>query len=177
MGLKSRAFGAFVIVGFLAGIGGANAQDLATGLVQCREINDDDDRLDCFDNLARGLNAQSVVAAAPVPEAPPEPELTEEERFGMDDLPKAQKEKREKREKTKSITAQVLDIARNGRGKYVVILENGQIWRQLNADTTKLRVSSKGAEGATVEIKRKTFGGHSLRLDGDNRSIKVERIK
>lgn len=183
MAYTGRFAGVVVIAGLFAGLGATPtlAQDLTPSLLECRAIDDDDDRLDCFDGLVRNLNENSLIASGsvsgPAAEAPPEVQLTAEERFGMEDLPEIQKEKRKEKEKTKSITASVVDIARNGRGKFVVILENGQIWRQLNADTTKLRLPSGGAEGTTVEIKRKSFGAHSLKINGDNRSIKVERIK
>lgn len=156
-----------------------SAQNLAPALLECRNITDAADRLDCFDKLAGSLDEQAVLAAqeqAPEPgDEEAAPVLTAEQSFGLEDLPSEQKKKRE--EKTESLTASVVDIGRNGRGKYVIILENGQVWRQLTADTSKLRVPRSGAEGISVEIKRKMFGAHMLSLDGDNRSIKVERIK
>lgn len=168
---------AVVSIGFS---GGAAAQNLATGLVECRGISDNSDRLECFDQLANALDAENLPVSAFMEggeDLPVEPVLTAEERFGSEDLPQTVERKRKEREKLKSLTAAVVDIGRNGRGKYVVILDNGQVWRQLNADTNRLRVPKAGAEGMSAEVKRKKLGGHSLYLNGDNRSIRVERIK
>ena len=154
----------------------ASAQGLASSLMECRDISDNSDRLACFDALASGLNTSDVMADASAAVAPPQPVLTPEERFGADDLPATEEEKREE-EKLKSLAASVVDIARNGRGKYVVVLANGQVWRQLSADTSKLRIPKSGAEGLDVEIKRRSLGSHSLYLNGENRGIRVERIK
>jgi len=151
---------------------GAMAQDLGRALMECRDISDDSDRLACFDSLASGLESGAqVVSEAPAPV------LSPEEQFGVEDLAETKEKKKKERESLKSLTSPVVDIGRNGNGKYVVILENGQIWRQLSADTGRLRIPGSGAEGLSVEIKRRSLGAHSLYLDGDNRGIKVERIK
>ncbi|MEO1244022.1 MAG: hypothetical protein AAFX54_19095 [Pseudomonadota bacterium] len=170
------AAAAVVSVGFC---GGAAAQSLAPGLIECRGIGDDSDRLACFDRLAGGLEAEKIAVEATDGEAAlaSGPVLTPEERFGAEDLPETKEKQRKEREKIKSLAASVVDVGRNGRGKYVIILDNGQVWRQLSADTDKLRVPKSGAEGMGVTIKRKSFGGHVLSLNGDKRSIRVERIK
>ena len=168
---------AATVIAFAGGSGQALAQGLASSLMECRDISDNSDRLACFDALASGLNASDVMADASAAVAPPpQPVLTPEERFGADDLPETEEEKR-KEEKLKSLAASVVDIGRNGRGKYVVVLANGQVWRQLSADTSKLRIPKSGAEGLDVEIKRRSLGSHSLYLNGENRGIRVERIK
>ncbi|NNE39763.1 MAG: hypothetical protein HKN14_02465, partial [Marinicaulis sp.] len=107
------------------------------------------------------------VAAAP---------LTQEEIFGRNDLKDFQKEKKKTSKVNNTLASKVIEIAENKRGKYVVILENGQIWRQLSADTDKLRVP-KDASGIGVTIKRKALGAHVLSLETGKRSIRVERIK
>lgn len=156
----------------MCGAPGALAQDLGRALIECRDISDDSNRLACFDNLANGLESGAqVVAEAPAPV------LSPEEQFGVEDLAETKEKKKKESGALKSLTAPVVDIGRNGRGKYVVILENGQIWRQLSADTGRLRIPSSGAEGLSVEIKRRSLGAHSLYLNGENRGIKVERIK
>jgi len=152
--------------------GGAVAQGLTPALAACRGIVDDAGRLACFDSVASGLEADATVAASAVAQAPA---LSAQDLFGSEDL--ASTKERKKRENRKAVlSAGVIDIARNKRGKYVVILDNGQVWRQINADTDKLRVP-KNATGLGVEIKRKALGAHLLKLDNGNRSIRVERIK
>jgi hypothetical protein len=181
----------YMFIGIAAGVfaagmsGNAVAQNLMPGLLGCKNIDDDSDRLACFDGLVSGFDSPAAVAAASNAEAvpsesqtvAPEPVLTAVESFGAGDLVATQEKAGEERKKIKSLTASVIDIARNKRGQYIIILDNGQIWRQIRADTNKLRVPSAGAEGMSVVIKRKSLGAHALYLNGENRSIRVERIK
>lgn len=180
--LNSMKAGVLALI-ITAGIAGpAGAQDLGSALLDCRAIEDSRDRLACYDNVAGALSqGRMETSAAPVTRerqaaapAPAAPVLTAEESFGRDDLPEVRKEENEK--KLKMITANVVEIGRNNRGKYVVILDNGQIWRQINADTNRLRVP-KDAEGLVAEVKRKMLGAHDLSLNTGNRTIRVERIK
>lgn len=67
-------------------------------------------------------------------------------------------------------------ISRTKSGKYVIILSNGQVWRQIRADTKRLLVKNDG-EGAVANIKKRSLGSHTLSLEGSNRSIKVKRVK
>jgi len=179
--MKSYQFSLVTALGLVFGASSAaQAQDLTSNLIECRDIGEAADRLACFDRLVGGLNqreiAEAVSASKDVESAgPPKVVLTAEESFGAEDLPLTEEER--EREKIISLTASVVDIARNGYGKYVVILANGQVWRQLNADSAKLRVPKSGAEGMSVEIKRRSLGAHALYLAGENRGIRVERIK
>ncbi|MHA7872094.1 MAG: hypothetical protein ACX939_07080 [Hyphococcus sp.] len=158
-----------------------HAEELTQRLNSCGAIENDDVRLECFDALVVDIaQIQSIASAASV-EPPANAAIVDEdpeESFGQEDLASTKEEKKKRREQTKSITVPAIDIARNDRGKYIVILENGQIWRQLKADTARLLVPRTAEnETITVSIKRKMLGGHSLSIEGDRRSIRVERIK
>lgn len=161
----------------------AFAQKLPSSLLECRDIDDDSDRLECFDDAMAEID-ETLLSGSAAPEesadqlAAAGPALSAEERFGRDDLPETKEKRREKEEKElKSLTAKIAEIAQNRRGKYVIILENGQVWRQLNADTNSLLIPSSDDEALSAEIKRRFLGAHVLSLVGDNRSIRVERIK
>ncbi len=43
------------------------------------------------------------------------------------------------------ITATVIEFAKTARGKAIFILDNGQIWRQLDADGTELALPARAA--------------------------------
>ncbi len=96
--------------------------------------------------------------------------------FGAEDLAPSREEKKEREKKPKTLRANIVEIALNARKRYVVVLDNGQVWRQLRADTARLLLP-KDPSGAAVTVRRKRFGGYSLSLEGDNRSIRVERLK
>ena len=167
-----------VIGAFVFGVSGnAVAQNLMPDLLECKNLTDDSKRLKCFDGLMSDFDSNAVMAEMAAPVIPPVPVLTPEERFGAEDLATTQKEVRKERNKVKALTASVIDVAKNKRGKYIVILENGQVWRQITADSSKLRIASSGAAGMSATIKKKSLGAHILLLNKDKRSIRVERIK
>ncbi|MEL7016970.1 MAG: hypothetical protein AAGK60_13025 [Pseudomonadota bacterium] len=159
---------------------------LVAKLQACKSLQNDGERLACLDRVlaalpgSEGLAREQLVAderaeiANPAPEPMPAPALvtTAEDRFGQADL--ARRERAEKA--PESIEVEVAEILLTRAGRYVVRLKNGQEWRQLKADTKKLRFSDD-ASGETAILQSKLFGAHSLRLAGSNRSIRVERRK
>lgn len=73
-----------------------------------------------------------------------------------------------------SITVGVTEYSFNPFGKFIVILDNGQIWQQLEGDGGAARFRRSGKN--TVTISRALFGSYSLVLNGD-RKFKVRRLK
>jgi hypothetical protein len=67
-------------------------------------------------------------------------------------------------------------VYENNLGKVVVEMENGQVWRQLNADKTRV-VLPPDEGGLTADVERSFLGSVSLRIGGTGRSFKVSRIK
>lgn len=54
-------------------------------------------------------------------------------------------------------------------------LENGQVWRQIEGDTQRIRVDL--TRNQTVDINESSLGGYKMRLNEIHRTIRVERIK
>lgn len=59
--------------------------------------------------------------------------------------------------------------------RLVVTFENGQIWRQIKGDTSRIRVSLE--RNQTADINESGLGGYKLRLNEIRRTIRVERIR
>ena len=74
------------------------------------------------------------------------------------------------------IGSPVLEFAKTARGKAVFILENGQVWRQLDSDTTTVLDPERGTKMA-VRIERGALGSYNLTIDGRNILVKVNRLK
>ena len=74
-----------------------------------------------------------------------------------------------------SITATVTDYSFNPYEKFVVFLDNGQIWKQLESDSGKARFL-KG-EKNTVTISRGFVGSYNLVVNDSNMEFKVTRVK
>ena len=168
-----------LVLSFLAGPAYADAtRDALAEMAKCADIADAALRLKCFDEAVP--RAKSALAAPP-PETPtksgflewfgfsrPQP-TTKPEDFGKpppESLPGEINE----------VTANVLEFAKNPRGKSVFILENGQVWRQLDSDGTLVIDPPQGTT-MKVTIERGALGSYNLTIAGRNGLIKVFRLK
>jgi hypothetical protein len=166
----------------------ATPRELLTLFAQCADIEDAGERLACFDRLAPQL--RETMAAMKKPS-----ERTEEEKislFGFDfggifgsregpttpeEFGKAQvRTPEEEGEVLERISAGVTEYAMTPFGKFIVFLNNGQVWRQLDADTGVARFL-KPASQNSVTISRALLGSYSLKINDQNATFKVRRIK
>ncbi len=74
-----------------------------------------------------------------------------------------------------SITAGVSDYSFNVYDKFLVILDNGQIWQQLPSDSGKARFDKNGKN--TVTISRGFIGSYNLVVNDSSLLFKVKRLK
>ncbi len=168
--------------------------DAMHDIASCRGISKSKARLRCFDRatkfldevLERSAQAQQTesqggknttsVAALPAVTPPPAPydaeEVDPDASFGAENLVK--KDGRERKKELRGIAA---SITTTKSGKFIVVLENGQVWRQLQGDTNKLRVRRGAESGLDVIIKRRAMGAYALRLTNARISILVRRVK
>jgi hypothetical protein len=70
----------------------------------------------------------------------------------------------------------VASITKTPYGNLVVELKNGQRWRQLDSDNTRIRLPADHTD-LTAEIKPSFLGSVAMRIKGTSRSFKVSRIK
>jgi len=74
-----------------------------------------------------------------------------------------------------SIAASVDDVAYNLHGRFVVFLDNGQVWQQLQSDDGRARFAKSGKDKITIS--RGALGSYSLVIEGHENLYKVKRIK
>jgi hypothetical protein len=151
-------------------------QDALQAITQCAGIADPGLRLKCFD--AAVPRAKGALAEHQAKQKrsfldwfgfahPPKP-VSRPEDFGK---PPA----REPGE-INQITALVTDFAKTPIGRSIFILDNGQVWRQLDSDTEELFAPEPGRP-MKVTIETGIFGGYNLSIEGRNGIIKVRRLK
>lgn len=135
-----------------------------TAFTACKKVEDSVERLACFDALEVKKQAASNTLN----------QDAREDDFGSEDI----KERRELKEQQRagSITVGLLEAGTSRTGKYFFVLSNGQVWRQLRADTSRFKVP-KNLEGVEVSIERRSLGAHVLKIVGKSRSLKVQRIR
>ncbi|MFT3809617.1 MAG: hypothetical protein QM698_06835 [Micropepsaceae bacterium] len=72
------------------------------------------------------------------------------------------------------ITVSLADVAKNGAGKDVYVLDNGQVWRAKEAQGLRLPSDSKGIK---VNIRQGMMGAYFIKREGSNKSIPVRARK
>jgi hypothetical protein len=94
--------------------------------------------------------------------------------FGSNDLPQPEPAVGSARA-IESITAIVKEHAMTPTGKFIVFLDNGQVWRQQQGDTGTARFRSSREN--KVVISHGMLGSYTLQLNGSNQVFKVNRVK
>ncbi len=168
--------------------------DLVSGMAKCAAVSDNTARLACYDALAPQLKAAQ---AQPPAQAADErawydpgrifgtspSQQTRPEQFGGENLaapppppPKpGEAPPPPEPEAIASIAAKVTDFAYNPFGRFVVFLDDGQIWQQIEGDTDQAHFRKSG--GDTVTISRGMLGSYNLVVNGSGIAFKVRRIK
>lgn len=165
------------------------AADALNAVAKCAEISGTAERLQCFDSAAVGAkqvldNARKQAEAEQQPDSeggllaffgfsPEEKPITKPEDFGknvsLGPDPNAPKEITE-------ISSKVVEFAQNAHGKSIFILDNGQVWRQIDGDTTEFYYREKDGP-MQVTIEKGLLGSFSLKVEGKSGSLKVRRVK
>ncbi|HWA04891.1 MAG TPA: hypothetical protein VG819_15335 [Rhizomicrobium sp.] len=177
-----------------AGAQAGRRDEVLSAMDHCATIADKDQRLACFDQLSSQVKA--ALAEAPMA-GPPTLEQqkswfgfdlgdifggtapsrqTTPEQFGSENLPAPPPKEGEPPppEPLESITADVTEYAYTPVGKFVVFLEGGQVWRQLEADSGRANFRRSGN---TVTISRGLIGSYNMQINGSNAVFKVKRVK
>lgn len=164
----------------------------------CAAVTDGTARLACYDRLAPRV--KDALAEPPQSVATAHPPTVEEQKswFGFDigDLfgtsPATQttpqqfgaentaavkaRQESQKPKQIESITAGVTEYAYTPFGKFIVFLDNGQVWRQIPGDSDHAYFARKASDN-TVRLSRGLLGSYQLQINGSERVYKVTRIK
>jgi hypothetical protein len=172
--------------------------DVLSGLQHCAAVTEDKARLACYDALVRP--AQEAMARPPEPSEATHPPTKEEQKswfgfdvgdlfnsspekqktpqqFGADNLPSTKAKVEEAESEVDSISAGVTDYAFTPFGKFIVFLDNGQVWRQIAGDSGDKPMLHKNPKDNTVTVERGLIGSYNLMFNDSTRTYKVERVK
>ena len=160
---------------------GDDARDALGAFVKCAEIADPVKRLECFD--AATARGKAALAAPPAQAAQPAKEKSLLDWFGFSrSAPVTKPEEFGKPapepgpNEVTQISDGVLEFAKTARGKAIFILDNGQVWRQIDGDSTDVRAPPPGTR-MRVTIEVGVLGSYNLTIEGRNNLIKVNRLK
>ena len=138
----------------------APGADAPPEFARCAAMGNAAERLKCYDAAADRLGFG-------LPPPPRDP-VSRSEDYGKPPPPRASE--------VKEITATVVEFSKTPRGRAVFVLDNGQTWRQLDADTTEVREADSGRP-MRVSIETGVFGSYNLVIEGRAGSVKVRRLK
>jgi hypothetical protein len=165
--------------------------ELYDELVACRDLTSAVARLDCYDAAVDGHEqhgspqptAATTVPAAAEPATTVEPAaaaatagaaaatISQEELFGQNsDAVQRTVEEATGSERVDSISAQVTRLQQYDYDKVVISLDNGQVWKQIDSSSLRLRV------GDDVAIERAALGSFMLKKPGSKRTMRVSRM-
>lgn len=152
-------------------------RDALAEIAKCADLPDSAERLKCFDTAMPRARSALATTEQPAKEksflewfgfSSSKP-VQKAEEFGKPAPPPTAGEVTE-------ITATVIEFAKTARGKAVFILDNGHVWRQLDADDSIVRESQSGGP-MKVTIGTGVMGSYNLTIEGRNGLIKVIRLK
>ena len=167
----------------------ASADALRDELRVCRDLTDDEVRLICYDAAVdrskKGAYSSPAPASGNTPAAPPAKPagasdaaaataaaagLSQQDLFGKtaNEVERTVEEATGD-ERIDSLSATITMLREYTYDKVLVTLDNGQVWKQVDASNLRLRV------GDTVDIERASLGSFMLRKKGSKRSMRVSR--
>jgi hypothetical protein len=166
------------------------ARDALSKIAKCADIAAAAERLQCYDTAA----ASAKTALSTPVQQPAEQQVavrTEEEDegggilewFGLsrpatkpEEFGKPPAPVQEGPKEISEISGSVLEFARNAYGRAIFILDNGQVWKQIDGDQHEVAAPKEG-EPMKVTIEKAIMGSFSLSIDGRRGIVKVRRIK
>jgi len=155
-----RELSSAIGLSFVLALGCARGQDLKAAQA-CTRLGDDVSRLSCYDAVF-GVSKPSTTDRSAV--AKTEPLAGFGDNGGLH--PDTQTEL------PKSMTLHVQQVTPFAYGLYRLTLENGQVWRTTQGDSS---VEFKANDLVTVS--RRVLGGYAISLAGRNASVNAIRMK
>lgn len=145
------------------------ATSLDSALLNCKQINDDTQRLACFDQIQLAPITSTEAAVGAVGKEALVAEKTQtiltEDDFGLE-------HKAAVKDKLQSSTAMVLTkLTKTPFGLQIFSFENGQVWRQVSKETFSTGI------GKTYILERAALNSFFLSEEGSGRKTRVRRDK
>ena len=171
--LRAVGLGADVVAGRFAGGLAATSRpgraELVKALSDCRAIADPTARLDCFDKTAAALD-QAQTSGDVIVVDRKQVRAVKREAFGFNLNTLAILDRGPKDAADDTITAIAKSAMTTSAGKWIVTLEDGAVWRQVDDDP----LSREPHAGSKIKIRKASLGSFLMNVDGQP-SIRVHR--
>ena len=167
----------------------ASPPPVPESLLACRKLEDDGERVRCYDAQIAKLMARAAAdAGAPAPTAPaaapgpaaaapaeaPTASASSAARFGEDTLPPAAHPKSQLEENT-ALLSSITALRKSASGTFAISLANGQVWRQEESS----QVVQFFRVGDDVRIERAALGSYHMSTTraGSKNWVRVTRVQ
>jgi hypothetical protein len=136
-------------------------------------------RLACYDGVAHGAG---ISAAAPprIASTAPAPSLyvpqlatvpAPASSFGSERLAQSEASRRPAQDR---VVSEVVRFDTNARGKFILTLANGQVWKQVDGDDS---IARPRKSARSVAIEHALFGSYALTFNDSSQRYKVARVQ
>ena len=193
--MRLRAIALATVLSAGAGAAWAGTRDdVLEAMGRCAAIADSQARLACYDGLSPRLK-QALATPPSSLDRPPSKEeqeswfgfdlgnlfgggtaATTPEQFGKERTPEAQVAREVQEREVDSISAGVTEVSFTPFGQFIVFLDNGQVWRQLQGDADRAHFKSSAPDNH-VTISRGALGSYNMTINGSGKVFKVTRVK
>ncbi len=158
-----------VLVMWAFGLSSAAAAQAPRALLDCTSILSDAERLACYDTAVKTFSSEARAVA--------ERREAQSARLASAAAAAAAVQRadgfgRASEVRVESIESTLKEVLTDSVGKSVFILDNGQIWRQVDG----FRIPN-ARPGVAVTVKRGAMGSYRIAIAGSNRTAQVIRMR
>lgn len=151
------------VVAVAAKIEKAVRAEAVQSVLDCRALTDGAKRLACFDAAVAAMESAEAKGDLVTMDREQRREVRRQA-FGLSLPAFTLFDHGEKGEDADRLTAKVADASRNGAGRWVIRLEGGATWRQID-DTDLYKTPHPGSSAV---LRRAALGSFFMKIDGDS---------
>jgi hypothetical protein len=145
--------------------------DVLQRLLDCRKVEGDGARLACFDAAAGAMGEAEAKGDVVVVDRQ-QAQTVRRQGFGFNLPSLSLFERGEKPDEIDRLQLKVVDARQDGHGKWTVVLEGDQVWRQVDTGDFGMRPKP----GMTANIRRAMMGSYIMSIGG-NAGVRMRRDK
>jgi hypothetical protein len=140
-------------------------------LLDCRKVEGDVARLACYDAAAGAMDQAEAKGDVVVVDRA-QARTVRKQGFGFNLPSLSLFERGEKAEEIDKLQLKVESARQDGNGKWTIVLEGGQVWRQIDTGD----FGSRPRPGMTANIRRAMMGSYIMSIGG-NAGVRMHRDK
>jgi hypothetical protein len=135
--------------------------EVLKALTACRSVGDPTQRLDCYDKAAAAVD-QAEASGDVVVVDRAQAQAARRQAFGFNLSALSILNRAATKDEVNTLNTTAAEAYRNGEGKWVIVLDDGARWRQI--DDAELNRSPR--QGSAIRIRHASLGSFVMNIDG-----------